>query len=794
MRILLSSALVFATALAGAQPTSPDAKEAPVPPATAADPHPHTNRLVHETSPYLVQHAHNPVDWYPWGDEAIERARTEGKPIFLSIGYSTCYWCHVMERESFEDEATAALMNEHFVCIKVDREERPDLDDIYMAAVQMMTGRGGWPMSVFIDADTLAPFYAGTYFPKESRSGLPAFTELLTAIAEAWDTQRDAIRQQAAATAERLQQRLAMPVPPSDLSADTVTSSVNGLLSIYDGVEGGFGRAPKFPQPVFLELLLTAARDHGPASQAVRFTLDRMAMGGMYDQVGGGFHRYSTDGKWRVPHFEKMLYDNGQLASVYAESYANGGDDYDAQIVRETLDYILREMTAADGAFFSAQDAEVNAREGLNYLWTAGEIREALTAAGLADDVDFTLTLYGLDRGTNFTDPHHPEDGPKNVLYLPERPDVAAATMGLTPDVLAARRKKVNAALRAVRDRRQQPGTDDKIIAGWNGLMIAGMADGGRVLGETKYVDAATRAARFILDHMQTPDGGLYRTARDGRAKIDAFLEDYAFVIHGLLALHRASNDSTMLDAAVRLAATARERFWDDFAGGYFDTLADRPDVLVRAKSMSDGAVPCGNSVMVHNLIDLAERTGDRAYLEQAARTLAGMSHALATRGANSALAVAGLHRLLAADASVLGIVTAGATIPPNPVAFAPSVNRVSIDVEAPGAFELEIHIADGLHLNAHEAGIENVIPFRIDLVGGEGYALDIDYPEGEAFGAEGLRVYRGTVRVPVKVRFAGVVSGQPRLVAVYQVCTDTVCLAPMQYRIPVRLELASTP
>lgn len=749
----------------------------------------HTNRLAKETSPYLLQHAHNPVDWYPWGEEAIEAARTQGKPIFLSVGYSTCYWCHVMERESFEDEATAAVMNANFICIKVDREERPDIDDIYMAAVQMMTQQGGWPMSVFIDPDTLQPFYGGTYFPHEPMQGRPSFTQLLEGIAEAWTTQRPAIKQQGEMIGQRLEQQLELAVVPAAVGPDTVTDATNTLLSIFDAVDGGFGQAPKFPQPVYHELILAAAWSHEPAQRAVRFTLDRMAMGGMYDQVGGGFHRYSTDGRWLVPHFEKMIYDNGQLASVYAEAYARTNDPYYATITRETLDYVLREMTHADGAFFSAQDAEVNAREGLNYLWKPEEIRSVLDAAGMSDDVEFTLAVYGLDAGTNFTDPHHPEDGPTNILFLGERPDALATQMNMTPEAFESRLDAINAALLVQRDTREQPGLDDKVLAAWNGLMIAGMADGGRILQEPHYVDAAARAARFILDEMRTTDGGLLRSWRNGDAKIDAFMEDYAFMIRGLMALHAATRDQAWVATATELADLAEARFADRVAGGYFDTLDARTDLIVRSKSLYDGAVPSANSVMIHGLLDLYEATSDDRYLLRAAGTVRAMSRQLDGRGVNSALALAGLHRLLAIDAGAMARADSAAAIPTEPVTFEPSTESMFVDVQTPGAMTVTMMIADGLHMTANEPGAMNLIPFQVQLVGADGYALEVDYPEGDAYG-EGLKIYRGTVTVPIRVRFTGVVRGKPQLRIIYQVCTDTACLAPMQYRVPVDISM----
>ncbi|HVZ94640.1 MAG TPA: DUF255 domain-containing protein, partial [Phycisphaerales bacterium] len=393
------------------------------------------NLLSRETSPYLLQHAHNPVPWMPWGPAAFDEARRRDVPIFLSIGYSTCYWCHVMERESFEDEAIGRALGEHFVCIKVDREERPDVDDIYMTAVQLMTRRGGWPMSVWLTPpgakdtnDTgLEPFYAGTYFPAEPRHGMPSLPQLVEGISEAWKSNRAQVLEQASSIADAIREQLAHRADPAPIGEKQIAQAVSQLLRLYEPNHGGFGRAPKFPQPVFLEFLLDARRAiTDPAAlasidRAVRHTLDAMALGGLLDQLGGGFHRYSTDEKWLVPHFEKMLYDNAQLASIYARAYAIGKDEFDARILRRTLDYVLREMTDPEtGAFFSAQDAEVDGREGLNYLWT----REELAAALGGEEAAFASWVYGLDGGPNFRDPHHHDEPARNVLFLRARPEV----------------------------------------------------------------------------------------------------------------------------------------------------------------------------------------------------------------------------------------------------------------------------------------------------------------------------------------------------------------------------------
>ncbi|MHC4948725.1 MAG: DUF255 domain-containing protein [Planctomycetota bacterium] len=763
----------------------PDAMAVPdAEPAAASVDYEGRNRLGGETSPYLLQHQHNPVHWFPWGPEAFETARRLDRPIFLSVGYSTCYWCHVMERESFENEAIARLMNDRFICIKVDREERPDVDDIYMAAVQILTRSGGWPMSVFIEPTSLKPFLGGTYYPPEDRFGRPGFPTVLSQVHDFWTNQRPQVLEQADRVAGAVVQQLSLAAEPVPVDRRTVERGVSVMLSSYDRTDAGFGGAPKFPMPSNLAFLMAAGWDLGPVRDAVKHTLDRMATGGMYDQVGGGFHRYSTDAKWLVPHFEKMLYDNGQLASVYAEAYVRTRDPFHAEIVRETLDYVLREMTDAGGAFLSAQDAEVNHKEGDNYLWTAEEIRAGLTDAGREDLVEFALQVYGLDQGTNFRDPHHAETPPRNVLYLPERPDTLAKRMDLELDAFEERVAALNAALYDIRARRDQPGTDDKVLAAWNGLMIAGFADGGRILQAPAYVDAGARAADFILGTMRGPDGGLLRTYRAGEAKIDAFLEDYAFLIRGLLALHRASGETRFLDEARSLADLARARFRDDDAGGYFDTLAGQSDLFVRTKSTYDGAVPCGASVMIHNLLDLHEATGEEAYLDDATRTLESFSAVLASRPQASMVAMAALQRFIETHPDRIDqplVVAPGST---DVVVVGASTKAVELAPGESARVELTIQIARGFHINAHRPGPEFLVPLKIELTGGTGVALEVDYPRGDSYHsadiADGeILVHESKVTVPVTIRATGRVGGRPSITVTYQACTDKICHMP---------------
>ncbi|MEX0876305.1 MAG: thioredoxin domain-containing protein [Phycisphaerales bacterium] len=505
----------------------------------------HTNRPAAETSPYLLQHAHNPVDWYPWCDEAFAHAVKRGVPVFLSIGYSTCYWCHVMERESFENADIAAVMNERFVCIKVDREQRPDIDEIYMAATTTFTGSGGWPMSVFLDPATRKPFYAGTYFPPEPAHGRPSFPDLLRGLSEAWKDRRDEAVEQSRRLAQAVAEQVSGSEEPAPVGEAQLSAATTALLTRLDKANGGFGHAPKFPQPVFLDFLLemrpvTDATTTSAIDMAVRKTLDAMAIGGIHDQIGGGFHRYAVDEHWTVPHFEKMLYDNAQLASVYTRAADVYDDAYYARTAQRTLDYCLAEMTDPDEqgrtGFYSAQDAEVDGREGLNYLWIEAEFEDAL--GGDPGLLELALDIYGLRQGSNFRDPHHPDDPKRSVLRLESRPDQLASRLKLTADELNTHIDTINARLMTARAARKQPGLDDKVIVSWNGMLIAALVGAGTRFDRDDYLAAAARATRFILDEMRSGDGQLLRTHRGGKASIPGLLEDYAALIAALLRLH----------------------------------------------------------------------------------------------------------------------------------------------------------------------------------------------------------------------------------------------------------------
>ncbi|MCZ6835313.1 MAG: DUF255 domain-containing protein [Planctomycetota bacterium] len=754
------------------------------------DHHPHTNRLIDETSPYLLQHAHNPVNWYPWGPEAFEAARREDKPIFMSIGYSTCYWCHVMERESFENEQVAAYMNQHFISIKIDREERPDVDAIYMAAVQAMTGRGGWPMSVFLEPETLKPIFGGTYFQK------PRFMALLRKIKDQWIGQRAQLLARANEIADNVSRRLGAPSPPRAIGKGNVDNTVLRFLSNFDPLNGGFRRgAPKFPIPTNLQLLMYAGWDNPDLRQALLVTLDRMAMGGIYDQIGGGFHRYSTDSRWLVPHFEKMLYDNGQLASVYAEAFDRTGDPFYGEVLRETLDYVLREMRGEGGRLYSAQDAEAGQREGSSYVWTKDQVKAVLFDAGLENEIELAFQTYGLNGPPNFLDPHHAQEGRKNVLFMTNRPGVQAQQLGVSRSEFKKRIENVKKALMMARYGRVQPITDDKTLVAWSGLMIAGLADGGRVLNEKRYLQAARDASAFILTNMRTPEGRLHRTYRSGQAKIDGMLEDYSFFCRGLMALHRATGDEMYVQRAIELMDVARRLFWDDSHGGYFDTLEGQTDLFVRTKSTRDGVVPNGNSVMVHTLLDLYEFTHDPRYLTDAAATMAFLSRKVTAQPTDAAIAVLALNRFVASYAEYLPTQSqrsaAFLSPPPGPVTITTSTDNVRIAPSRPGEVQVTLQIGDGYHVNAHEPGDDLLIGLTIRTIG-QGYEANVAYPDGESYrgplGGREIRVYEGRVTIPIRISQTESAQGPCKLLIEYQVCTDRVCLAPMNLVLPITI------
>jgi uncharacterized protein len=569
------------------------------------------NHLANESSPYLLQHKDNPVDWHPWGPEALERSKREQKPIFLSIGYSACHWCHVMEHESFENERIAAIINELFVPVKVDREERPDLDQIYMNATQMMTGHGGWPMSVFLTPE-LKPFYAGTYFPPTERGGMPGFDQVLAAVSEAWNKRREQVEEMAGQLSQELNRAGQAAGGGGQLATDHIEYAVNQLARSFDSQWGGFGRAPKFPHAMDLQLLLRFwnRTGHPHSLEMVRTTLDRMAAGGIYDHLGGGFARYSVDARWLVPHFEKMLYDNALLTAAYIEAYQTTGDENYARVARETIDYVLRDMTDPLGGFYSTEDADSEGEEGKFYVWTPEEIEQVL-----GEEAGATFgRVYDVTDAGNF-------EG-RNILNLPKTLEQSAKILGRDEKELSAELASSRQKLFAVRERRVYPGKDDKIIVSWNGLMIDAQSRAAAALDEPRYAEAAAKAAGFIRKHLQRPDGRLLHTWRHGKAKLDAYLDDYAALANGLISLYEATFDGDQLVEAARLLDIVLEHFVDREGGGFFYTADDHEQLIARNKDATDASVPSASALAATALIRLGKLTGDRKYLDAAEGTL----------------------------------------------------------------------------------------------------------------------------------------------------------------------------
>lgn len=577
------------------------------------------NRLQHETSPYLRQHQENPVDWYPWGAEALQRAQAEDKPILLSVGYSACHWCHVMAHESFEHEPTAQMMNDWFVNIKVDREERPDIDDIYMQAVQAMNnGGGGWPMTVFLLPDG-KPFYGGTYYPLEPRYGMPPFRQLLTAIHDAYTNRREALTEQANDLTSALDRTtLKLDVPADALNLSVLEKAGTLILREVDAVYGGFGGAPKFPSPMNWEYLLRVAHHDGnyEAETALKRTLYRMARGGIYDQIGGGFHRYSVDALWLVPHFEKMLYDNAQLSRLYLHAYQKYGDPFFKQVAEDIYDYILREMTAPEGGFYSATDADSEGEEGKFFVWSLDELQDALVplAGGDFDAVAVAVEYYGVTRAGNF-------EG-HNILHVPNDAETVAQRLNMTPEALQDALAQIKDRLYAMRTGRVAPALDDKILTAWNGMMLASLAEGGRVLGREDYLTQAERCGEFFLETMMAEGGRLFRTYNHGIAKLNGYLEDYANLIDGFLELYQATFLTRWYEAAVKLAEFALVHFVADDGAGFFDTSDDHETLIIRPRSLYDNATPSGSTMMAKQLVRLFALTGDMRYEEHARATL----------------------------------------------------------------------------------------------------------------------------------------------------------------------------
>ncbi|MCS6873908.1 MAG: thioredoxin domain-containing protein [Pyrinomonadaceae bacterium] len=562
----------------------------------------HTNRLINETSPYLLQHAHNPVDWYPWCEEAFERAKAENKPVLVSIGYSACHWCHVMERESFEDEETAKIMNENFINVKVDMEERPDVDQVYMTFVQATTGSGGWPLNVFVTPDK-KPFFGGTYFPPEDRYNLPSFRKVLLAVAQAWKNNREEILRSSEQIIQQIKEATRLESTTDHIKAEISEIAFEKLSKSFDEKNGGFGGAPKFPPSMTLEFLLRYHRrtKNQKALQMVVKTCQKMAMGGIYDQIGGGFHRYSVDSIWLVPHFEKMLYDNAQLTRIYLHLYQITKDDFFKKIATETLEYIEREMLHPEGGFFSTQDADSEGEEGKFFLWTFDEIELLLGE----ENAKIFCFYYGVTEDGNF-------EG-KNILHIKYTPEEAAEILKIPVEKLNETVEQGRKILFSEREKRVKPNRDEKIITAWNGLMMATFAEAAAILSKERYLEIAQRNADFLISNL-IKDDQLLRTWKDGKAKLNAYIEDYANLAEGLIELFQINSELKYLKMAEFLAEKMIEDFWDRTEGGFFFTSHDHEQIAFRQKDFQDNATPSGNSVAAELFLKLSKFTGKSEY------------------------------------------------------------------------------------------------------------------------------------------------------------------------------------
>lgn len=741
------------------------------------------NRLAGALSPYLQQHADDPVDWYPWGEEALEKARREDRPIFLSVGYSACYWCYLMERLVFSDPEIAALMNAWFVNVKVDREERPDLDRIYLIATQLLTGHGGWPNSVFLTPE-LKPFFAGTYFPPRDEDGLPGFPRVLRTVHEAWKVRRAEVLKTAAQVAAAVRELEVGQSAPS-LLPDTilVNRALAAIQGRYDAEHGGFGEPPKFPPCAELEFLLAAPeRNRDPrVMEIVRHTLKVMARGGIYDQVGGGFYRYATDADWRWPHFEKMLYTQAQLAHLYLQAYQLTGEEEWRQIAEETFAFVQRELTAAEGGFWAALSAQSHGQEGAYYRWNREELRVAL-----GREIEAFFQLYALEPG--------PADA-GGVLYLVASPAEKAAELGIEAQVFGQQREAWRSRLLRFRQERPSPLVDDKVIAAWNGLMIAAYTYGYEILGREEYRQAASRAARFALARMIAPDGGLRRFFREGKAWGQGYLEDYAFSIWGFLSLYRATGEASWRQAAESLVEQMCSRFWDDQGGGFFFAEAS-DELMVRGKSGQDGVLPTANAVAVHCLLDLAAWTGRKEYWEMARKTLCAFGSMMRAQPGSF------VYLITAAERYLRDIGVDGQNLPAMPEPPVQGWIEVSTVRPVPGQRLLAIahlEIGEGWHLNPWLVAGIGLVPailtvdaeLPIEVIG----AI---YPEAVPLrGAEiekAQKGYQGHIEMRVELRLpteakAGT-EGNLHLRLRYQACDGRHCLPPAEIIRSVRLQV----
>ncbi len=718
----------------------------------------YTNRLILEQSPYLIQHAHNPVDWFTWGSEAFEKAEREGKPIFLSIGYSTCHWCHVMERESFDNTEIARLLNRYFVSIKVDRERRPDVDNTYMTAVMMINGRGGWPMSSFLTADGKT-FYGGTYFPREQ------FSQLLKKIAATWQDDRAMLLNMAERVAVAVAETNASGRSGRQFDGSLIDKAVSEIIKGYDPMYGGFGQAPKFPNEAKLFLLARAWEkgDSGNVAEVIKTTLTQMARGGLYDQIGGGFHRYSTDNKWLIPHFEKMLYNQAHLVRIYLQGYRLTGDWFYKRVVKQTLDYVLREMTSVDGGFYSATDADSEGEEGRFFVWTPEQIVQALgeqTAPSI-------MELYGVSEIGNF-------DG-HNILHLPEGLTPISTWKNISLQQFVSDVDDANSTLLQVREKRVHPLRDDKIVTAWNGMMISTLAIAGEVLKEPRYVDAAIRCAKFLLEQNVVQDNTLFRVHLLGKSSIPAAQEDYAYLAQALLTLYDVTGQSYWLERAGSVTKKMIADFWDKDTGGFFMNRS-KGRLMARPKDSHDGAIPSGNSVALNVLASLARRSSDIVYRRKAVALLSALSGQVARSPESFGYLLVGADDLLNGERGSRQYAALGAIS---------VIGRVSKVSKQGLHLIVDLAMQPGWHINSNQPLTKDLIPTTLALKNGiENWQIsEFDYPEpimkNLGFQREKLALYQGQIRLTAKIDQLGSDNAIVPLSLRLQACNDESCLAP---------------
>jgi hypothetical protein len=692
-----------------------------------------------------------------------------------------------MERESFENQEVADVLNKHFITIKVDREERPDVDEIYMTAVQMITrGRGGWPISLFLEPTDLQPFYGGTYFPKEDQGGRPGFISVMNMVADKWETDNEMVMKQAKLIGNAVTNQLTTRQESVPLDDKPIENGVASLLSRHDASRGGFSNAPKFPMPIYSDYLMATSWENSKVQKAVINTLDHMLMGGIYDQVGGGFHRYSTDDKWLVPHFEKMLYDNGQLVSTYATAYEKTGNPVYSRVVEDTLGYVDRELSLEAGGFLSAQDAESNHLEGETYLWRAKEIKDALSGTKHEDDLDFTLAVYGVDKGTNFQDPHHPNVPRSNVLFLVDYPKQLAAQYGMTYPEFQQKLDDINELLLAIRDTRDQPLTDDKVITAWNGMMMRGYADAGRIMNNPEWIERAEQAAIFIVNNMQSDDGKLFRTWRNGKVGANAFLIDYSAFIRGLLAIYEANQSQSILNQAKELYDKAKSLFYVN-GEGWYDTEEGQSDLFVRTRVQSDGAMPAATSLILMDQTLLAKFTNNTRFLDDAMRTLESESELISKSPLAAVVATQGLHALLQTNPELFESEVENDMSEFSPVIMACKPATVSIPSGGTATVQVTLRLALGWHVNSDNPINEYAVPLEFTTMN-EDIAISMTWPKGKVIlsAGEQVEVFVGpTVVVPVTVTASEKASGVVSIMATWQACNEDSCLQPVTSRIP---------